>query len=326
VSGADYERNLDLNLLRVFVVVAGVGSVTVAAAQLYLTQPAISAALRRLTVAVGVPLFTRHGRGLVLTQRGQRLFARAKPLLDALLDAALTPAQFDPASSTRCMRLGLSDAMEGWLLPPLLRLLEQRAPHMKLISVPVQFRTVADALANGAVDMALTVADELPASVHREPVLHTGFVCLFDPRRVRLQAKTRISEREYFAHEHVIVSYNGDLRGVVEDVLQRQRSIRCAAGSFSHIAALVQDSALLATVPSIVARHVCQLHPSLRTAGLPFALQGAGVELLWPAAQHDDDAGRFVREQMRTVCRALSAAKSPAAAAPVRSRTRRARA
>jgi LysR family transcriptional activator of mexEF-oprN operon len=48
-----YSRDLDLNLLRVFVVVASVGSVTRAAAQLYLTQPAISAALRRLTTAVG---------------------------------------------------------------------------------------------------------------------------------------------------------------------------------------------------------------------------------------------------------------------------------
>ena len=42
-----YEKNLDLNLLRVFVVVAEAGSVTEAASRLYLTQPAVSAALRR---------------------------------------------------------------------------------------------------------------------------------------------------------------------------------------------------------------------------------------------------------------------------------------
>ena len=43
-----YGKDLDLNLLRVFVVVAEAGSVTAAASRLYLTQPAVSAALRRL--------------------------------------------------------------------------------------------------------------------------------------------------------------------------------------------------------------------------------------------------------------------------------------
>ncbi len=74
-----YARDLDLNLLRVFAVVAESGSVTEAASRLYLTQPAVSAALRRLTVAVGTPLFVRSGRGLVLTSRGRQLHAGMQP-------------------------------------------------------------------------------------------------------------------------------------------------------------------------------------------------------------------------------------------------------
>src|SRR5687768_11339185 len=118
-----YERDLDLNLLRVFVVVAETGSVTGAAGRLYLTQPAVSAALRRLRSAVGTALFVRAGRGLALTARGRRLFASARPHLEALVEAARSPASFDPATSERTVRLGLSDANETWLLPPLLRLL-----------------------------------------------------------------------------------------------------------------------------------------------------------------------------------------------------------
>src|SRR5512147_1871617 len=96
-----YGRDLDLNLLRVFVVVAEAGSVTGAAARLYLTQPAVSAALRRLTEAVGAPLFVRAGRGLALTARGRRMFAAARPHLAALLEAAFEPAKFDPRTSDR---------------------------------------------------------------------------------------------------------------------------------------------------------------------------------------------------------------------------------
>ena len=140
---------------------------TEAARRLYLTQPAISAALRRLTTAVGAPLFARSGRGLVLTSRGERLRAAVRPHLGPLVEAALAPAAFDPTTSERTIRLGLSDATEVWLLPPLLRVLEREAPRMRIVAVPVQFRTVGDALASG-LDAAVTVADELPATIRRE--------------------------------------------------------------------------------------------------------------------------------------------------------------
>lgn len=296
-----YGRDLDLNLLRVFVVVASARSVTRAAAQLYLTQPAISAALRRLTRSVGSPLFVRSGRGLALTPRGQRLFASARPLLESLVEAALSPPAFDARTSDRTLRIGLSDGMEGWLLPRLLRALHDAAPRMRVISVPVQFRTVAAAFETRSIDLAVTVADELPASVRRQPLLRGGFVCLFDPRHVPI--KKRISEREYFACEHVIVSYNADLRGIVEDMFRKQRRVRCSVASFSQIGTLIVDSALLATLPEVVAAHERRLHPVLATAQLPFDLSGAASELLWPRASDDDEALRFVRELLVRITR-----------------------
>src|SRR5262252_2710277 len=141
-----YGRDLDLNLLRVFAVVAETGSVTEAASRLYLTQPAVSAALRRLTATIGAPLFVRSGRGIVLTSRGERLRARMAPHLTALVDAALAPPSFDPKTSERTIRLGLSDSAELWLLPPLLAVLEREAPGLRVVSIPVQFRTVGAAL------------------------------------------------------------------------------------------------------------------------------------------------------------------------------------
>src|SRR3954469_12767235 len=127
----NYGRDLDLNLLRVFCVVADAGSVTAAASRLYLTQPAVSAALRRLTRTLGAPLFVRRGRHRALSSRGSALRAKAQPHLTALVDAALAPEAFDPLSSERILRLGLSDAAETWLLPRLLRQLAERAPGIR---------------------------------------------------------------------------------------------------------------------------------------------------------------------------------------------------
>lgn len=297
-----YGRDLDLNLLRVFVVVADAGSVTKAAARLYLTQPAISAALGRLTAAVGAPLFVKHGRGIVLSSQGQRLLAVARPSLQALVDATLAAPPFDPATSDRTLRIGLSDVAEIWLLAPLLRALERKAPEMRVISVPVQFRTVGDALAERRVDIAISVADELPHSVHRESLFGGGFVCLYDPRHAKLPK--RLTEREYFARDHVIVSYNHDLRGLIEDIFDKQRRVRCSLASFAHIADIVDGTSLLATVPTTIAGHALQVRPHLRTTKLPFEMSDStSVEMLWAVATHDDPACRFVRDEILAISR-----------------------
>lgn len=303
-----YGRNLDLNLLRVFVVVAEAGSVTAAASRLYLTQPAVSAALRRLTSTVGAPLFVRAGRGLVLTARGQRLLASARPHLGALVEAALSPVTFDPRTSERTVRLGLSDVNEAWLLPPLLRVLAEQAPRMTLIVLPVQFRTVAEALSASAVDLAVTVADELPAGTRRVELFTGSFVCLYDPRHARVGK--RLTLERYLEHEHVIVSYNGDLRGIVEDMLGVQRRVRVSVPTFQSIGAIVDGGSLLATVPLMVAREVTALRPHLRTTALPFALGSSPMELLWRSAVEDDDAIRFIRECVVDVAKRLQPVSS----------------
>jgi LysR family transcriptional activator of mexEF-oprN operon len=289
----NYGRDLDLNLLRVFAVVADAGSVTAAADRLYLTQPAVSAALRRLRQSVGAPLFARQGRGLVLTARGRRLRTEVGVHLPALVAAALAPADFDARTSDRTIRLGLSDSAEVWLLPPLLRHLGEHAPRMKIIAVNVQFRTVVAALTSGAVDAAVTVTDALPAGIRRTSLFFGGFVCLFDPRHARIKRLTRDA---YFAADHVVVSYNADLRGIVEDMLRRPRNIRCSVASFANMGALIDGSPLLATIPATIAHQIRAVRPHLRAAPLPFALRGAATELLWPGAADDDGPSRFVRE------------------------------
>ncbi|AUX47015.1 LysR family transcriptional regulator [Sorangium cellulosum] len=297
---ASYGRDLDLNLLRVFAVVADTGSVTAAASRLYLTQPAVSAALRRLTTTVGAPLFVRRGRGLALTGRGERLHATLSPHLQAIVDAALSEPHWSPATSERTVRLGLSDTTELWLLPALLRVLAREAPRMRVISLPVQFRTVAAALASG-VDAAVSVADELPVTVRRHALFCGGFVCLFDPRHARL--RRALTTEDYFALEHVIVSYNGDLRGIVEDVVQRPRKVRCSVSTFATLGALLDGSDLVATVPTYVAAHIRETRRHLATRPLPFTIEGSPTELLWPSSTDDDEACRFVRGKILDLAR-----------------------
>lgn len=288
-----YERDLDLNLLRVFAVVAEAGSVTLAASRLYLTQPAVSAALRRFTEFVGADLFARQGRGLVLTSRGAELLAASRSHLGPLVEAVMAPPTFDPRSSTATVRLGLSESTEGWLLPSLLALLRDEAPGLQMIVLPVTFRTIEEALLSRRVDVAISIADELPKSVQRRPLFRSGFTCVFDPRHVRLPRG--LSEKDYFAHEHVVVSYAGDLRGIVEDAVGKTRRVRVSLPSFNHIGDVIEGSALLATIPQPAAEHLVRHRPRLRSLPLPFRLEGSTMELLWLRTVDDHPLSRFLR-------------------------------
>jgi DNA-binding transcriptional LysR family regulator len=75
-------RNLDLTALRSFVAVADAGGVTRAAAQLNLTQSAVSMQLKRLEEALGQPLLDRSQRTITPTGQGEQLLGYARRMLD----------------------------------------------------------------------------------------------------------------------------------------------------------------------------------------------------------------------------------------------------
>ena len=89
---------MDLDKLRVFHAVAKAGSFTHAGEQLALSQSAVSRQISTLEDDLRVPLFTRHARGLILTEQGELLFRTTQTIFEqlsgveeALLDSREVP-------------------------------------------------------------------------------------------------------------------------------------------------------------------------------------------------------------------------------------------
>src|SRR4051794_282340 len=76
--------NLELRHLKVVVAIAETGSVTKAASQLGLAQPALTAQLQRIERTLGGPLFERDRRGARPTALGELVLSRARVLLPAM--------------------------------------------------------------------------------------------------------------------------------------------------------------------------------------------------------------------------------------------------
>jgi DNA-binding transcriptional LysR family regulator len=128
-------RTLDLNLLRVFDEVMAERSLTRAAHNLSLTQPAVSNALRRLRDALGDELVRRHGHGIEPTPRALALWPSVREALRQL-QAAIVPKAFEASQANSTFVLAMADATAAELMGGLARQLELQAPAVSLRVVP----------------------------------------------------------------------------------------------------------------------------------------------------------------------------------------------
>ena len=117
--------------LRILLAVARHGSVKAAAAELFVTQPAVSSGVAALARELGVPLLAREGRGIRLTPAGEalaRYAARSLGLLEQGRDAA-TAASLPGRGRTRIA--AVTTAGE-YVVPPILKAFQSRYPETEV--------------------------------------------------------------------------------------------------------------------------------------------------------------------------------------------------
>ncbi|HEY6869147.1 MAG TPA: LysR family transcriptional regulator, partial [Novosphingobium sp.] len=125
-------KGLDLNLLVALEALLEEASVSRAAKRLHLSQPAASAALRRLRDWFGDPLLTAEGKRLMLTPYALRLKSQLPDLLAGIEAFASQPARFDPLMAHRRFRLSMSDFLTSVMLGPLSGAIASAAPGIEL--------------------------------------------------------------------------------------------------------------------------------------------------------------------------------------------------
>lgn len=111
--------NIPIELLRSFITIQEQGSFTKAACALHLTQPAISAQIKRLQQLVGGEVFSRDGLGITLSEKGAAINKYARRILD-LNDQVLSLA--GARSRTRHLRIGISSMYAERILHDIVKL------------------------------------------------------------------------------------------------------------------------------------------------------------------------------------------------------------
>lgn len=162
-------KGLDLNLLVALAALLEEASVSRAAERLHLSQPAASAALRRLRSWFGDPLLTPHGKRMMLTPYALRLRPQLAELMAGIDAFASQPALFDPATARRRFRLSMSDYLANVILRPLTGAIAGSAPGIELEIEPPDDSS-GEMLERGEIDL-LIVPQEFTSQSHPSRLL-----------------------------------------------------------------------------------------------------------------------------------------------------------
>lgn len=194
---------IDLNLLPVLGALLRRRSVSQAARDLDLSQPAMSHALKRLRIALGDPLFVRTGRGVAPTARAEALAAPLSEILERVEVELLSPGKFDPAKSGRTFTLCLSDVGSFVLWPRIVSAVRAAAPGVRLDLRSVDAGRLGAALEAGEVDVAVGAYPGLSGALFQQRLFERDYVCLM--REGHPLSRGRASARRFAAAGHVVV-------------------------------------------------------------------------------------------------------------------------
>jgi DNA-binding transcriptional LysR family regulator len=289
----------DLNLLPIVVALYDELSVSRAARQLGMSQPAVSKALRRLRETFGDTLFVRGSSGLVPTPRAHAIVRTARPHLLHLREDLLKGEHFDPSTSTRPIVLGLSDIGEMAFLPSILDYLRGQAPKCPVVTFTARDSSLADALEKGDVDVAAGYFPALAQRNFRHRLLSKhGFACLM--RAGHQSWKSRLTVSAFLAAEHIVVRREGRSQDILERFIERRKLRRKVAMYTSNVLSvpfIVMDTQLVATLPYAVVTRFASITSGVVAALPPFDLT-YDLKLHWHRRFDNEPRSIWLRQQL----------------------------
>lgn len=299
-------RKLDLNLLLLFEALMEEGSVTRAAQRLLLTQAGVSHALTRLRSLLNDELFIRGKGGMEPTARA---IALAGPLREALaqLEAALNPAEFEPAQSQQIFRIVSTDYFATIVLPSLVVRLEKEAPQIDLRILSNSLGDVAAMLSSGEVDFAAglfknRMSGQMRRDCNSTTLFEDAYVCVM--RKDHALSRQTLTKARYLAAKHILFSPTGSLDYGVEKYFRPigiQRQIGVVLSHYLAAPLILQNSDMIMTVPARLAEFYVSRY-KVRVAPLPVKVPPIAIQLVWNSRLGEHPAYRWFRALVAEIC------------------------
>lgn len=193
---------MDTRLLKYFVAVAEHQNITHAAKALYIAQPALSVAIKKLESQLELELFRRNDRKIALTNEGEVLLTHAKLILQQIDDATLAMKELRGLEKGE-VRLGVPSIMGTYYFPDVLMAFKSRYPKLKLTMVEAGAQSIQKMLLDGEIDLGITQVRNLPEDLDSDHLLRSQMVAVVSPEH-EFSTKETLSFKEFFSQELVM--------------------------------------------------------------------------------------------------------------------------
>ncbi|EMA4767378.1 LysR family transcriptional regulator [Cronobacter sakazakii] len=294
-------RRLDLNLLPVFDAIYRHRSVRKAADELAMSTSALSHALSRLRTTLNDPLFYREGHRMCPSVYATQL---APSIASALkfLNQELTPQpEFDPACSTECLQIAITDFTAFCIFPALMHRLQRDAPGLRFELRYLPHSPALNELLAGEMDLALGFS--APEDIRHPELdeidwLADDYVVISSARRAQLTFE------DYLAARHVVVTPWNEKQGVLDSQLEKMgytRHIALKTPSMLGAPFIVAESDLLMALPRFAAQKLLPA-TNLKIFELPFEVPSFEVKIY----SHQRSGKRGATDWLKRVLQALA--------------------
>lgn len=283
---------MDIRQLRYFVRVVEQASISRAAQSLHMAQPSLSQRMRELEEDVGVPLLQRHSGGVRPTEAGRMVADRARAIL-RLVDNMVSEAQSAGREPVGQVIVGLPTTMALHLTLPLVQIVQQRYPKIRLRVAEGMSGHIQEWVLSGRLDIAVLYTGEPVPGLAIDDLV-TEDLCLVSALDPALAGQP-VDSADLVQYPLVLPSPDHGLRRSIEAGwrrLDQPLNVTAEVDSLVHLKRLAMDSGLHTILPAAACRDeveagrlMCRrvLNPPLRR---PIAMATSTNRPLSVAGQH----------------------------------------
>lgn len=318
---------LTLRHLRIVEAVDRTRSVSKAAVELGVGQPAVSVGLAKLRKHFNDPLFVRTTNGMAVTAGGARLLDAARQVVFAMDCTLRLNAPFKPATTVRRFGIGVNQVTQTLLLPHISSRMLREAPRCHIDAVAISSDSLRG-LETGAMDIAIGNIPGFVGGYVERTVRRAEYVCIASVGHPRIRED--ISREQFSAERHVLISGLGSIMVSAEEWMIRRkihRDVAVRVPDFLGADHMVANSDLIATVPRSIALYYAR-HKKVRVLEHPLPLPHSVSKIYWHERFQRDEGHVWLRSLVAEVIQkhggspaGASSSRSAATARPGRKAT-----
>jgi len=288
-----------LRQLEYAVAVAETGGFRKAAEQCHVSQPALSAQLAQLEDVIGVRLFERDRRRVLITAAGRELLARAKRVLTEAADfQALARCCEDPFQGQ--MRIGIIPTIAPYLLAEVTPALQERFPKLRLLWSEEKTSTLVTMLEDGTLDAAVLALEADIGNVEHAELAKDPFVLAAAGSHPLAKARSKMPVAKLSENCVYLLEDGHCFREQVVDLCSKVGSAEAGfrATSLATLVQLVASTGGLTLLPKL-ALDIENRHEQLKIRPLGSPIPYRTIALAWRPSTPFREALKQLAETMK---------------------------